>query len=196
MTEDRPLVESAIRGELYAFNQLMKRWHKRIFNFAYRYLNDYDEASEVTQQTFIKAYQAISTLKDPGRFRAWLYIIASNGCRAHSRRAGRYPTESMHTGGTAEILAWEQLPHGENPEKQLLSRDWERLLKQAMALIPEEQRLVIIMKEYEGLTFHEIAEVLSEPENTVKSRMYYGLKALRKVLTKWKITKEAIQYEE
>jgi RNA polymerase sigma-70 factor (ECF subfamily) len=174
----------------------MKGWHKRIFNFAYRYLNDYDEASEVTQQTFIKAYQAIATLKDPGRFRAWLYVIASNGCRAHSRRAGRYATESLHAGAAGEATAWDQLPAGENPEKQLLSRDWERLLKRALAQIPEEQRLVIIMKEYEGLTFPEIAEVLSEPENTVKSRMYYGLKALRKVLTKWNITKEAIQYEE
>ena len=196
MTDDRPLVESAIRGELYAFNQLMKGWHKRIFNFAYRYLNDYDEASEVTQQTFIKAYQAIATLKDPARFRAWLYIIASNGCRAHTRRAGRYVTESLDAGGTAETSAWGQLAGGENPEKQLQCRDWESLLKQALAQIPEEQRLVILMKEYEGLTFHEIAEVLSEPENTVKSRMYYGLKALRKVLTKWNITKEAIQYEE
>lgn len=196
MTDDRPLVESAIRGELSAFNQLMRSWHKRIFNFAYRYLSDYDEASEVTQQTFIKAYGAIGTLKDPGRFRAWLYIIASNGCRAHSRRAGRHATESMHAGGPGEVAAWERLAASENPEKQLLSRDWEKLLKRALAQIPEEQRLVIIMKEYEGLTFHEIAEVLSESENTVKSRMYYGLKALRKVLTKWNITKEAIQYEE
>jgi RNA polymerase sigma-70 factor (ECF subfamily) len=134
----------------------MKSWHKRIFNFAYRYLNDYDEASEVTQQTFIKAYQAIRTLKDPGRFRAWLYIIASNGCRAHSRRADRYATESLHAGDRGEHRLG-TTADGENPEKQLLSRDWERLLKQAMALIPEEQRLVIIMKEYEGLTFHEIA---------------------------------------
>jgi RNA polymerase sigma-70 factor (ECF subfamily) len=149
MTDDRPLVESAIRGELYAFNQLMKSWHKRIFNFAYRYLNDYDEASEVTQQTFIKAYQAIGTLKDPGRFRAWLYIIASNGCRAHTRRAGRYATESLHAGDRGSS-AWGQLPGGENPEKQLQCRDWERLLKRALAQIPEEQRLVIIMKEYEG----------------------------------------------
>ena len=196
MTDDRLLVESAIRGELSAFNQLMKGWHKRIFNFAYRYLNDYDEASEVTQQTFIKAYGALGTLKDPGRFRAWLYIIASNGCRAHSRRAGRYATESMHAGGPGEATAWGQMAASENPEKQLLSRDWEKLLKRALGQIPEEQRLVIIMKEYEGLTFHEIAEVLSESENTVKSRMYYGLKALRKVLTKWNITKEAIQYEE
>ncbi|MBD0254995.1 MAG: RNA polymerase sigma factor [Cytophagales bacterium] len=196
MTDDRPLVESAIRGELSAFNQLMKSWHKRIFNFAYRYLNDYDEASEVTQQTFIKAYGAIGTLKDPGRFRAWLYIIASNGCRAHSRRAGRYATESMNANGAGEGAAWGQLAASENPEKQLLSRDWEKLLKRALAQIPEDQRLVIIMKEYEGLMFHEIAEVLSESENTVKSRMYYGLKALRKVLTKWNITKEAIQYEE
>jgi RNA polymerase sigma-70 factor (ECF subfamily) len=196
MTDDRPLVESAIRGELYAFNQLMKSWHKRIFNFSYRYLNNYDEASDVTQQTFIKAYQAIRTLKDPGRFRAWLYIIASNSCRAHTRQSGRYATESLSTDPGDEPGTWAQLPAGENPEKQLFCRDWEQLLKKALVEIPNEQRLVIIMKEYEGLTFHEIAEVLSESENTVKSRMYYGLKALRKVLAKWNITKEAIQYEE
>jgi len=195
MTDERPLVASAIRGEGYAFNQLVKSWHKRIFNFAYRYLNDYDEASEVTQQTFIKAYQAIQTLKDPARFRAWLYIIASNSCRAHTRRAGRYPTESLSNSFGEDTGSWGQVAADENPEQQLCCRDWERLLKKALAEIPEEQRLVIIMKEYEGLTFYEIAEVLSEPENTVKSRMYYGLKALRKVLTKWNITKEAIGYE-
>jgi RNA polymerase sigma-70 factor (ECF subfamily) len=196
MTDDRPLVESAIRGELYAFNQLMKSWHKRIFNFTYRYLNDYDEASEVTQQTFIKAYQAIRTLKDPGRFRAWLYIIASNSCRAHSRKAGRNPTESMSGSYLAETEPWQKVAGGDNPERALAGREWGELLRKALTVIPDEQRLVILMKEFEGLTFPEIADVLSESENTVKSRMYYGLKALRKVLAKWNITKEAIHYEE
>ncbi len=196
MTDERPLVESAIRGELYAFNQLMKSWHKRIFNFTYRYLNDYDEASEVTQQTFIKAYQAIRTLKDPGRFRAWLYIIASNSCRAHSRNAGRHPTESISGGYLAETEPWQKVAGSDNPERALAGREWGELLRKALTLIPDEQRLVILMKEFEGLTFPEIADVLSESENTVKSRMYYGLKALRKVLAKWNITKEAIHYEE
>lgn len=195
MTDERSLIESAIRGELYAFNQLMKSWQKRIFNFSYRYLNDYDEASEVTQQTFIKAWQAIRTLKDPARFRAWLYIIAGNSCRAHSRKAGRHPTESMSDGYLAETEPWQKVAVGDNPERSMACKEWGELLRKALMLIPDEQRLVIIMKEYEGLTFGEIADVLSESENTVKSRMYYGLKALRKVMTRWNITKEAIQYE-
>jgi RNA polymerase sigma-70 factor (ECF subfamily) len=195
MTDDRPLVESAIRGELYAFNQLMKSWHKRIFNFAYRYLNDYDELRRSRSRPSSRRTRPFGRSRTRGGSgRGSTSLPATAAGPTPAGPAGTPP--SRCTPGTAESSAGDNCRDGENPEKQLLSRDWERLLKQAMALIPEEQRLVIIMKEYEGLTFHEIAEVLSEPENTVKSRMYYGLKALRKVLTKWNITKEAIQYEE
>jgi RNA polymerase sigma-70 factor (ECF subfamily) len=102
----------------------------------------------------------------------------------------------MSGGYLAETEPWQKVACSDNPERALAGREWGELLRKALTLIPEEQRLVILMKEFEGLTFPEIADVLSESENTVKSRMYYGLKALRKVLAKWNITKEAIHYEE
>ncbi len=195
MTEERQIIESARQGNGQAFTLLMRSWYKRIFNFAYRYLNQYDEASDITQQTFIRAYQSIHTLKQADNFRAWIYIIASNLCRQHSRKASRHPQDSL-SGFTAQeqesIGATEQ---HYNPEQSLFQQEWKELLQEAMTRIPEEQRIVIIMKEYEGLKFHEIATILGESENTVKSRMYYGLKALKKILTKWKIDREAIQYE-
>lgn len=192
MNDERLLVESAIRGEGNAFNRLMKNWYKRIFNFAFRYLANYDDASEITQQTFIKAYQAIGTLKDPDKFRPWLYVIASNECRTASRKSTAHPTDSIYD-TCFKPNVWHQAT--DNPEHGLIQQQQKDLLTRALYQLPEEQRIVIIMKEYEGLTFHEIAQILAQSENTIKSRMYYGLNALRKVLTRWNIDKEAIRYE-
>jgi RNA polymerase sigma-70 factor (ECF subfamily) len=82
-----------------------------------------------------------------------------------------------------------------NPDEAVLNRDLRDLLHRAMQEIPEDQRLVIIMKEYQGLKFIEIAEILQTSVNTVKSRMYYGLSALKKVFKKWEINEEILRYE-
>lgn len=195
MNEESLLVEMAIRGGVDAFNQLMKTWYKRIFNFTFRYLASYDEASEITQQAFIKAYQSIGNLKDPHKFKSWLYIIASNECRAFSRKSTMHPVSSIYDTYLSETEPWQRHRTTDNPERGLVQQQQKDLLSKALSKIPEEQRIVIIMKEYEGFTFHEIAQILSLSENTIKSRMYYGLNALRKILTKWNIDKEAIQYD-
>ncbi len=132
------------------------------------------------------------SLKEADNFRAWLYIIASNLCRQHSRRASRHPTSGLDDQDPGHIAAE---PHADSPETPIFRQEWKELLQEAMTRLPEEQRIVLIMKEYEGLKFHEIATVLGQSENTVKSRMYYGLKALKKILTKWNIDREAITYE-
>ena len=82
-----------------------------------------------------------------------------------------------------------------NPDQQVQQNDLESILQLALKQIPAEQRIVVIMKEYEGLKFREIADILDEPENTVKSRLYYGLKKLRTLFEQWNIELEALRYE-
>lgn len=195
MTDERLMIENAMRGERNAFNQLMKHWYKRIFNFTFRYLNNYDEASEITQQTFIKAYQAISKLKDADKFKSWLYIIASNECRLFSRKSAAHPMDSIDEILICQAQSWHKQQTRDHPDFNLIEQQQKELLTKALGKLSEEQRFVVIMKTYEGLTFQEIALILNESENTIKSRMYYGLNALRKVLIKWNIDKEAIRYE-
>jgi RNA polymerase sigma factor (sigma-70 family) len=192
---DLALVELAMTGDLKAFNALVTVWHKRIFNFSKRYLGDYDEAQEVVQKTFIKAYQSLHTLKDSGKFQAWLYIIAGNMCHDAARRSKRYQSEVIPDSETTQAWEMQVTARFANPEQEFRNMQLGQILEKAMAMIPEEQRVVVIMKEYEGLKFSEIAVILEISENTAKSRLYYGLKALKKILELWKIDKEAIDYE-
>lgn len=188
--DDAQLIEHYRNGNKDAFNDLVYRWQERIHRFAYRYFADNDEASDITQKTFIKAYYRLDTLKDTGKFSSWIYRIANNICIDETRRNG-----SKNRDSPENRIENGQLVTDKTPETRLEKNDMEIWMQKALLAIPDDQRTVVILKEYEGLKFREIAEILQESENTVKSRMYYGLKSLRKVFRKWNIEKEALYYE-
>lgn len=179
------LIRKIQQGDRSAFNDLMSRWEKQIHRFAYGFFADHDEASEITQKTFIRAYHSLGELKDPGRFSSWLYRIANNLCLDELRRAGRRKSSPLEAWVEQQNVSDEA-----TPSEKLESRELGQWIHKALLTLPDEQRVVIILKEKEGLKFREIAEILEEPENTVKSRMYYGLKSLRRTLTKWNIPQE------
>ncbi|MEX0660517.1 MAG: RNA polymerase sigma factor [Balneolaceae bacterium] len=192
MTEldDTTLIQQFKRGDTAAFNELVNRWQGKIHRFAYGFFADSDEASDITQKTFIKAYQKMDMLDDPGNFSPWIYRVANNLCLDELKRAGRRKSSPLE--------AWvEQSIEGEqlSPVDELEASELGKIIQKALLTLPDEQRVVVILKEYEGLKFREIAEILEEPENTVKSRLYYGLKALRRVLTKWNIPKHYLNYD-
>jgi RNA polymerase sigma-70 factor (ECF subfamily) len=184
------LVNEALKGNQKAFNSLVNRWQTRIHRFAYRYFGSPDDAAEITQKTFIKAYQKLNTLDDPEKFGPWLYRIANNLCLDELKRAGRKRSSSL------EVL--KHAPQTElSPaaDERTMKNEAMVLLHKALLRLPVEQRMVVIMKEYEGLTFREIAEMLDEPENTLKSRMYTGLKNLKQQFDEWNINKEVFNYD-
>lgn len=129
------------------------------------------------------------------QFSTWIYQIAVNICRDElksRKRRGMMPLEQINEYGDDAKL---RLPAEQGPEHVTQVQELGRLLNAALARIPEQQRVVVVMKEYQGLKFREIAHVLDISENTAKSRMYYGLKALRAIFEKWNITKESISDE-
>lgn len=188
---DAQLVKEFRKGNIDAFNNLVEIWQQRIHRFAYRYFSSHDEAMEITQKTFIRAYKKLHTLEDAEKFSSWIYRIANNLCLDEMKRAGRKRSTSMEA--LQEHPAAKRV--AEIPDRRLQQRELGSILQQALNQLPVEQRIVVIMKEYEGLKFREIAEILEEPENTVKSRMYYGLTSLRKIFDKWNIEMEALYYE-
>jgi RNA polymerase sigma-70 factor (ECF subfamily) len=175
-------VSDAISGNKQAISALVKQWYKRIYNFCYRYFYDHTLATEATQQTFIIMYQKVHTLRDPALFKNWLYRIAGNQCHEESRRQKRNPTISfLHI--PEEQRDWPEAKGSlRNPDRQYHNRELGELLFEIIAELPVDQRIVVIMKEYEGFRFREIAETLDIPENTAKSRLYYGLRSLKKAL--------------
>ncbi|HET8865597.1 MAG TPA: RNA polymerase sigma factor [Gracilimonas sp.] len=188
--EDAQLVQDFRGGNHRAFNKLVVRWQDRIHHFAYRFFASSDDAAEITQKTFIKAYHKLHTLEDVNKFGSWLYTIANNLCLDELKRVGRKRATSYEA-----LKVAPQTETATPADGTILRNEGLVLLHKALLQLPVDQRVVVIMKEYEGLTFREIAEILDEPENTIKSRLYYGLSALKKTFDSWNINKEVFDYE-
>jgi len=191
MTDAKLLIQFKM-GNVQAFNMLVKRWECPIYNFTLRYIGDADEARDICQKTFIQAYRNLPKLRDPDKFTAWIYQIALNTCKDASRKRTLLSFDTLQDNAdpilpsTAPTTFPDALAHQQNV------RD---LLNRALQTLPEEQRVVIIMKEYQGLKFTEIADTLKTPVNTIKSRLYYGLTALKKTFDQWHITEDMMRYE-
>ena len=198
MMHSDSLIARAKEGDQGAQGKVVQLWYKRIYNFSYKFFLDHDLAMEVSQKTFISMCKNLPALQDNSRFKSWLYKIAVNYCREESRKkkGNRSLSFDLVWNRDAEDSPqWESSGHRiDNPERQLQQRELADVLQEALLEINEEQREVVIMKEYEGLKFREIAEVLNISENTVKSRMYYGLDGLKKILERKNINKDTIGY--
>lgn len=195
--EDAQLIEKFLNGDHSAFNTLVWRWEKPVFHFNYRYLGDFELAKDITQKVFIRIYKNLKKLKEHQKFTSWMYQIAANLCKDEIKRIKRQNSVSIDAikENNSENV-YDLVDHDTNqPDTKVNQQQIEHIIKQALQSIPEEQRIVIIMKEYQGLKFKEIAEALGEPINTVKSRMYYGLNALRKVFVRWNLDEEVLRYE-
>jgi RNA polymerase sigma-70 factor (ECF subfamily) len=188
--DDASLVKRYQLGDIRAFNELANRWQSKIHRFSYGFFGNTDDASEITQKTLIRVYNKVRELEEPGKFSSWIYRIANNLCLDELKRAGRRKSSPLGS--------WsEQIPESENhvPSRQLETKELGVIIQNALLSLPDDQRVVIILKEFEGMKFREIAEILDESENTIKSRMYYGLKTLRKILTKQNIQPEYLNYD-
>lgn len=199
MTDDQ-LIKKFLNGEAHAFNTLVWRWEKCLYNFMLRYIGDREESKDLCQKTFIRVYHNLHRLRDTRKFSSWIYQIAVNICRDELKRRKRNPMfslESLQEANSGQSNSKIEIGSNmtKNPDEEAQNRDLRDILNRALQAIPEEQRVVIIMKEYQGLKFTEIAEALQTSVNTVKSRMYYGLNAIRKVFKQWNIDEEMIEYE-
>jgi len=173
---DEELVEACQSGEASAFDILVARWEDRIRGAAFRFLGSEEEARDVAQEAFLKAYRALSTFKREARFSSWLYQIATNLCRDRLRRRRTRATVSLEALEETGPVMVETRP---GAHERLLERDLARAVRRAIDALPEEQREVVILKEYQELTFLEIAHALDVPVSTVKTRLYRGLDQLR-----------------
>lgn len=180
---DEELVARSMDGDADSFNQLIKRWERPIYALAYRTLGREDDARDVCQETFLRAYRAINGFRGQAKFSSWLYRIALNLCRDWMRRQRRTPTVQAPEDVDIADLAAERGP-SESIETLVGRRQLGRAVAAAMAKLPEEQRTAIVLKEYHGLTFQEIAEMQGVPLSTVKTRLYQGLSVVRRQLEK------------
>ena len=179
---DEELVSRSIGGDADSFNQLVLRWERPIYALAYRTLGREEDARDVCQETFLRAYRALRGFKGQAKFSSWLYRITLNLCRDWIRRERRAPTAQAPEGVDLLDLAAAEQDTVESVEELVSRRLLGQAVARAMADLPDDQRTAIILKEYHGLTFQEIADLLECPLSTVKTRLYQGLSVLRRQL--------------
>jgi RNA polymerase sigma-70 factor (ECF subfamily) len=179
---DEELVARATAGDLDSFNQLVTRWERPIYALAYRTLGREEDARDVVQDAFLRAYRGLRGFKGQAKFSSWLYRITLNLCRDWIRRERRAPVVQVPEGTDPIDLADQRASPAESVEDLVARREMSRAVARAMTDLPEEQRMAILLKEYHGLTFQEIADMLECPLSTVKTRLYQGLSMLRRRL--------------
>lgn len=180
---DEQLVEMAIRENPDAFGEIVRRWERKIFALCFGMLHVEEDARDAAQETFISAYKNLPNFRGEAKVSSWLHRIAVNQCLTKQRRAkvrGESSLEDEQLANEACFAA---------PKSLLPSRSFEKeerlnMVRQAVATLPSELRQVIIMKEFEEMTFQQISETLDLPLSTVKSRAYAALKQLRMKLSR------------
>jgi RNA polymerase sigma-70 factor (ECF subfamily) len=179
---DEELVARATAGDAASFSELVSRWERPIHALAYRTLGREEDARDVVQEAFLRAYRGLKGFKGQAKFSSWLYRITLNLCRDWIRRERRTPIVATPEGTDAVDLADQRMTPAESVEDLVARREMSAAVAKAMAELPEDQRTAIMLKEYHGLTFQEIAEMLDCPLSTVKTRLYQGLSVLRRRL--------------
>jgi RNA polymerase sigma-70 factor (ECF subfamily) len=173
--EDRDLIAKARRGDVEAYNLLVSRWEKRVFNYLLRLVSNREDALDVSQDVFLKAYQNLRKLDAPEKFAGWLFRIAHNEAFSLLRR--RRPE--------AELI-----PEMGSPDSsgRLLPMELSLAVESALKRLSEDQREAVLLKIYQGFKFEEMAEILECPVSTVKSRLYTALELLKATLapTVWR----------
>lgn len=167
--EDPDLIARTKRGKVEAYNILVSRWERRVFNYLLRLVGDREDAMDLSQEVFLKAYQSLGKLQEPSRFGGWLFRIAHNEAFSHLRR--KRPEVYLET---APPLAASR-PRLEPLELSLA-------VQSALARLSIDQREAVVLKICQGFKFEEMAEILSCPVSTVKSRVYAALEVLKETL--------------
>jgi RNA polymerase sigma-70 factor (ECF subfamily) len=180
---DEVIVERALGGDAEAFGELVRRWERRIFALAYGMLGREEDARDATQETFLAAFRSLRGFRGEAKVSSWLHRIAVNQCLTRQRRA-KVRSESAldaEEAGAAQVAA----PLEQSPASVVEGRQRTAAVRRALNGLPVDLRQIVVMKEFEELTFREIAEALDLPLSTVKSRLYTGLKQLEMRLAKF-----------
>ena len=170
--DDREAIEACRQGEREAFDRLVERYQRDIYRLCYRYVNNHQDANDMAQEAFLKAYRALSRFRGDSAFSTWLYRIAVNTC-LNFRAARRVPQEEL-----SEHLA----DGGAGVAERMQEDERSAQVRKAVARLPEKQRATLILKIYHDLTHEEVARVLGASVGTVKANLFHALGNLRKLM--------------
>ncbi|HEV7682013.1 MAG TPA: sigma-70 family RNA polymerase sigma factor [Pyrinomonadaceae bacterium] len=183
-TSDEQIVERALTGDAEAFGEIVQRWERRIFVLSFGMLGREEDARDATQETFLAAFRNLRAFRGEAKVSSWLHRIAVNQCITRQRRAKVRSESAIETEEEKDASNF-AAPIQYSPARVVEGREVSAAVRVAVNSLPVELRQVVVMKEFEELTFKEIADALDLPLSTVKSRLYTALKQLQMRLQKF-----------
>ena len=185
---DRLLVARLRRNDTSAFEMLVKAHQDRVFDFCVRMLGDREEAFDLTQEIFLSVHQHLDQFRQDARLTTWIFRISRNHCLnrlKYLKRRGRGRSDEY--GETNELAITESSGGTTTPDQQLERAQAKRVVHQAIAMLDEEQRTLVVLRDVEGLSYEEIVEITELPEGTVKSRLHRAREKLVGILEKLQV---------
>ncbi|WP_207062591.1 RNA polymerase sigma factor RpoE [Motiliproteus sp. SC1-56] len=180
---DRQLVKRVQQGDKRAFDLLVGKYQHKIVGLVGRYVYDHHEAMDVAQEAFIKAYRALPKFRGDSAFYTWLYRIAINTAKNHLVAKGRRPPDvDVDIDDAQHQDSNRTLKEIENPENNLYKKELEQAVYQALNKLPEDLRIALTLREFDGMSYEDIAQVMACPVGTVRSRIFRAREAVDKVI--------------
>lgn len=180
---DQQIVEKVQRGNKNAFNLLVSKYQHKVAHLVSRYVKNSGDVADVTQEAFIKAYKALPNFRGDSAFYTWLYRIAVNSAKNYLVAQGRKPPANDVDAEEADFYdGSDALKEQNSPERSLMSEQLEKVLFDTVEQLPEDLRMAITLRELEGLSYEDIANVMDCPVGTVRSRIFRAREAIDKVL--------------
>ena len=182
---DEALMLQLQAGNLRSFDTLVKRWEKQLLNYCYRMVNDIALAEDLRQEIFLRIYRSARTYRPTAQFSTWLYRIATNLCLdtlAKQKRRKETPI-AAYLGSKSEGFDDRLIDPSDTPDTVVVKKEIESRVRSALASLPEDLRVVVTLRHYNGMKFQEIAEIVECPISTVKSRMAAGMERLSRTLS-------------
>jgi len=175
---DDKLVKRAKKGDSRAFDLLVLKYQGRVAQLVSRYVSNAAEVEDVTQEAFIKAYRALPKFRGDSAFYSWLYRIAANAAKNHLVALSRRPTTDLALDDSESYEVPGRLKNNESPDEVIMGQQLEAVISQAIDVLPLELKAALTLREFDGLSYDEIAEVLECPIGTVRSRIFRAREAI------------------
>ena len=175
---DQQLVQRAQRGDLRAFDLLVLKYQGRIAALVSRYVSDAGEVEDVTQEAFIKAYRALGKFRGDSAFYTWLYRIAANAAKNHLVAKGRRPGADATIEDAEGFEEGGMLSESASPEALAMGNELAEVVESALNALPNELKAALMLREFDGLSYDDIADVLGCPVGTVRSRIFRAREAI------------------
>ncbi|MEO0092936.1 MAG: sigma-70 family RNA polymerase sigma factor [candidate division WOR-3 bacterium] len=182
MDEDLNLIRRFKNGDETCFDELVKKYQNKIYNLAYRMVHNSEDAWDLAQETFVQAYNGLSKFKQKSTFYTWLYRICVNRCLNFNQRKTRSRTINNET--ISEVILM-NTPARNTPETDFRQGELKIAITSAVKQLPDKQRAVFLLRQYEGLRIGEIAKIMGCSKGTVKAHYFHAVQKLRELLKPW-----------